>query len=247
MTLWRYYWESEAEEAAPPPPEPATYSEIILALTPTGYWDCQDASGNLVDSSGGGRNATASGSSTYLASGPTINGVAHSAVQFSGTSYFSIVGTFPNPSPARTISCWVYLPSTSSVAGNFVARIATNNREFSLKHASNGALQFNAYQSDGNTVVATASDADLDGGTWKHILGWWDDSDQDVYTQIDGGTPVSAAGSTNIKTDSTRAIGIGATDSGTDPLRSGARIAHVAIWGRVLNSTERTQLATGVE
>lgn len=49
---------------------PAAYAAQVLADTPSLYWKCQEASGQLQDSSGFGRPSTAVGSITYQNAGP---------------------------------------------------------------------------------------------------------------------------------------------------------------------------------
>jgi hypothetical protein len=226
------------------------YDDGVLALLGDaldGFWPCDEASGNLTDDSGGGWTFTATGSSTYQASGPTIDGVAQHAVQFSGTSYFSTSGSFPTASAAngRCEAVWVFLPSTSSAAADILTRSATNQNEFRIRHDSSGGAIAPHYQSDGATVIANPGGADIDGGAWHLVIGWWDPADDDVYVQVDNATPVSALGTTDIKTDSTVGLGLGATASGGAALRSGSRVSNAMLFNRVLTADERTALFTG--
>lgn len=222
--------------------------QALLGADLLAYWAAADASGSLVDGTGNGWTAAlGAGTPTYQAAGPTIAGVAQDAVQFDGTAYFSVSSSFPGASATngRTYIAWVYLPSTTSAAANILSRIQTNEREMSLAHASDGTAIFPVYQSDGNTLVAQAVGTDLDGGTWVCLIGWWDPADQDAHLQQGIGTPASAAGSTDIITDSGAPIGIGASPFGSSPLRSGARLAKLAIVDRVLTADERLAIATG--
>jgi hypothetical protein len=223
------------------------YDDGVLSLEPTAYWPCDEASGNLTDDTGNGWTFTASGTPTYQASGPTIDGVAQSAVQTNGTAFFTTSASFPNPTIAngRTVGVWVFLPSTSSAAADIFARSATNQNEFRVRHASNGQAISPFYQSDGATSIANPSGADIDGDAWHLVIGWWDPADDDVYIQVDSDTPVSGAGTTDIKTDSTAALGLMAIASGGSSLRSGSRVAKAMVFDRVLTSTERTQLFNG--
>jgi hypothetical protein len=237
--LYSYYYESRPRSAF-------TYEEGVLSLSPVGYWPCDDASGNLVDVTGNGWTMTLTNASTYQQAGPSINGVAHLAVEFSGTSFFETTTLFPTTyTDGRTYAAWVMIPSTSSAAGRFLARRASNQNEMDISHAANGDATCNAYQSDGATLVAQAAGADIDGGAWHLLVGWWEASSQDVSLQIDGGTPTTAAGATNLKNDSTAGIGMGATASGSDVLRAGSRMCHAAVWNRVLTSIERANLFSG--
>jgi hypothetical protein len=227
----------------------STYSDNVLGvLDPVAIWPTGEASGNLADAGGGGWTFTASGSITYLASGPTVNGESLPAVQFDGTSFFSASGSFPGPSVStgRTEAVWVLLPSTSSAAADIFARSATNQNEFRIRHASNGQVIAPHYQADGATAIANPSGADIDGDAWHLVIGWWDPADQDVYVQVDADTPVSAAGTTDLKTNSTAGLGLGAIASGGSALRSGSRVSTPMVFDRVLTSDERSQLFTGL-
>jgi hypothetical protein len=224
------------------------YDTLLLATTPEAYWPCDEASGNLTDDSGGGWTATAAGAgtATYQVAGLSINSETQHSIEVDGAKWFTVSSSFPFPTPARTVAAWVYLPGASTAAGSICSRLATNQREWTLRHVSNGQASLVAYADDGNTAIGHAAGDDLDGGAWHHVIGWWSDADQDCYIQVDGGTPVSAAGAAAINPDSTAAVVLAAGASGGDPLRAGSRISKVAIWDRVLTDAERTSLYTGI-
>jgi hypothetical protein len=227
----------------------SAYSDaIIAALSPTAIWPTSEASGNLTDATGNGWTFTASGTPTYQASGPTVNGESLFAVQTDGAAFFTTSTSFPGPSAStgRTEAVWVFLPSTSSAAADIFARSATNQNEFRIRHASNGQAIAPHFQADGATAIGNPSGADIDGDVWHLVIGWWDPADDDVYIQVGDTAAVSAAGTTDIKTDSTVALAIMAIASGGSPLRSGSRVSHPMVFERVLTVEERSKLVTGL-
>jgi len=228
----------------------SAYDDGVLAMFGAdlvAYWPADDASGSLIDAKNAW-DAAATGTSTYQAAGPTIDGVAQLAVQFSGTSYFTTSGSLDPASDTtgRSVFAWVYLPSTTAAVGRFLARDATNNGEMSLRHTSTGGAELAILGADGATLVSEAGGSDLDGGVWHLVIGWWDPADADARIQVDAETVVVGAGTAVINNDSTAVYGIGASSGGSGPLRSGSRMCKAGILDRVITAEERALLLSGV-
>lgn len=68
-----------------------SYASEVLADSPAGYYRCQEASGLILDSSGNGRNATASsGTAQYQQASPILSDPADFAIYFDGDASFSV-------------------------------------------------------------------------------------------------------------------------------------------------------------
>jgi len=80
------------------------YADVILAQSGlVAYWKLDDSSGNAVDSSGGGRNLTYSGSPTYGAT-PIVPG--YNSTEFGGSQYASYGGVPTTATDNWTLECW---------------------------------------------------------------------------------------------------------------------------------------------
>jgi hypothetical protein len=169
-------------------------------------------------------------------------------VQGDGTSYFLTSAAFPQAVAANGLSVfgWVFLPSTSSAAGEIVNRQDSGtDRVCLIRHASNGGFLANFYTAGGTLIASADPSFDLDGGAWHHFVGWWEPGNQDAWAAVDDGTPVSAAGAADIDESVAQGWALLATDAGATPLRSGSRIAKVGIYDGVLTSGQRTSLFSG--
>jgi len=87
-----------------PAPSAPPYDKVILATAGlVGYWKLDDASGVAVDSSGGGRHLTYTGTPTYGATG-LVRGF--KSTQFSGSQYATYAGVPTTATDNWTIECW---------------------------------------------------------------------------------------------------------------------------------------------
>lgn len=223
------------------------YDTGVLSTSPQVFLPCNDASGTLQDATANNRDATATGSATYLASGPTINGVSHSAVQMSGTSYFTISSFPSNSGGARSVMAWIYLPD-SSARGDFITRLQTNENEWAFYHGSGGSGWFEYFDS-ANVLEGTALwDPAVDNATWFCLIATYSNSDHlcKIYKNGTLSADAKTDGVDNICSDSTAPVGIGHTGQGANPLISGARLAKLAIWDRRISDSEIASLSTGV-
>jgi len=144
--MFRYYYQSAS-------PAATTYESLVLALGPEGYWPMDDSSGNLADATGNGWTATVSGSPSYSQTGPTINGVAQSAVDFATTSDYATVSEAIDDgittSDGMTISAWVNLDGAA--AGYIVSKFGPDD-SWALYRSAGASVNMYAYQDDGSTL-----------------------------------------------------------------------------------------------
>lgn len=224
------------------------YDTGVIATSPQVYLACDDASGTLQDGTTNNRDATATGgTATYQATGPTINGVAQSAVQFPGNGGFTISSFPANSGGARSVSAWIYLPD-SSVRAEFISRQQTNEHEWAFYHGGGGSGWFE-YFDNTNVLEGTALwDPALDNATWFNLIATYSNTDHlcKIYKNGTLSTDAKTDGTEDICSNSTAPVGIGHTGQGANFLISGARLAKVAIWDRRITDAEIASLATGV-
>jgi hypothetical protein len=131
------------------------------------YWNMNESSGsNLADSSGNGRDATATGTTV-------VSGQFGNARSFNGTSSDFIsgpTGQFDNFTGGFTVSVWVYPTSTGSWA-RFID-FGQGQSDDNILFARNGTssdLTFEVYNNTGSGGKVTATGA-ITNSTWQHFV-----------------------------------------------------------------------------
>lgn len=166
----------------------ASYPADILALNPYLYWEAQDPSGNLSDSSGNTRTGVAAGTAaSYHTVGPgNQNGITPFAVQF-GDATTAFAGGTPNLQNNFAIELWLFASSSTTAQILTSANVGGNN--FTAQTASGTNMTWNVTV-QGVAVLATAANiitlnqwhqiviakASGSGGIWKY----WFDGVQDT-------------------------------------------------------------------
>lgn len=160
---------------------PSAYPAIILADSPTGYWQLNETSGTVAaDSSGNGYTGTYTGGFTLGQTG--IPGyLAADSVLLDGSSGYINTTLTPFPGVADfSVEAWVKTSSSSlQIAAG--AYVGGDN----LYVGQNGSSVFNI-----NNVVNIFG-ASLDDGNWHHIVGSRLSGNSSLYldgTQTSGGS-----------------------------------------------------------
>jgi hypothetical protein len=182
----------------------STYATAVLADSPDLYWKLGDASGNPVDSSGNGRDATSTSSITYQQTGPMTGSFAvslasggqvlRSSVPNSATNNVSIETWFKLTSHASDQRKIVY---SGNSASNGYGLLSRNGGSKFIEYLCGGA----ALGGNSNGVISTS--------VFKHLVlvrrsGAWE-------YWIDGAKDSATPGSTAPVTPSGN-FGIGETD-----------------------------------
>ncbi len=167
-----------------------------LTGTPTLRWRLGESSGNPVDSSGNGRNGTASGGGiTYGASGAPA-GETDTAATFNGSTGCLVSNaSFANP---QNISIELWFRTTTSQGGALVGLSSTStptatggayDRHVYLR--DDGRLTFGVYPSSYQAITTTTAYND---GLWHHVVATIGADGQKLY--VDGQLAASGATTT---------------------------------------------------
>jgi hypothetical protein len=225
-------------------PPPTGYQDLVLALSPTAFWPMQEASGNIVDTTGHGWTASPGGSPTYGVAGPTIDGEAFDAITLNGTdARFNVPYTMTDPGTSGfTISAWVKCPQGAAYRPIFWF-LQTGEGTLYLRKTSEDGIQGvtldAASAAHGNAYTATSS---LPNDTWA-----W------VAVRYDSVGGVLRAYVNTTTADDTSFVGTWKRDG--DPncfIGSGGgewfdgEITLVAYWNTPLTDAQMTSLRTGV-
>lgn len=146
----------------------ASYSSVVLADTPAGYWRLGEASGtNAADSSGFGRDGTYTGTVTLGTAG-AIAGDSDKAATFGG-GYVNIAGFGGNITDDVTLEAWVY-PTSNSGTQLFISLgdDTAGNSSASLR-TSSGTPIF--YVIVGGSAYPVSASGPLTLNQWSHVVG----------------------------------------------------------------------------
>lgn len=240
-----YYYPSPIAPEAPAPPS-LTYLEKVLSTSPVAGWPMDDVSGNLADAVGS-LDCVVSGTVTYQATGPVIAGEQQVAVIWPGNPNEGDAGDPGITSSSISVMAWFKF-STQAVFTYMFSRRTTGNNSWEIYYDPNtDNLVWRTTQTDGSVhgnVILPSTTYDDD--AWHGIILTMQDGvaahaydDQSPVTSLASDTVF--AGSWNFNT--TAPIDI--AHRGTSPEWVGG-LCHLWLWDRLLDSTERTLLLTGV-
>lgn len=220
-----------------------SYLDAVLADAPVGFWPCQDASGGLVDVSGGGRNATETGTGHgYGQAGPAAGFL---AVSLTGTSLSgwqvadSDLWSPASHSGAFSWEGWVKSASPTNTNQRFwlAKQRAAAAHEFSGSVAANANKAYGLILDGGDTpyrfTIGTAS-----GSSWNHIVVTWGPSTSAMSIYINGTLASSSpTGGGTIASNGSGLLGIGFRPglTGAQYATDGS-LCMIAIYNSVLSS-----------
>jgi len=140
----------------------AAYVTAVLADTPVCFYQCQEASGLLQDSSGNANHMQTSpaGAVTYHASGPMPGAF---AIQVPNLDYFTRTGVTGN-AIGWTIELW-YQPAAST-AGNMFGDELPGNNGWMMAVSTNRKMQYFLPPSTGGPEAVAAMTL----GTWYYLV-----------------------------------------------------------------------------
>jgi hypothetical protein len=154
-----------------------TYDSEVLADSPWGYWKTNEASGNLLDSSGNSRTLTRPGGDpTYAQTGPSGAADAQAWPDSSGaTEYYAVSSASPGSGTAFSLECWFYLTATPTnpVGLISIAYGYGNNskRPLHLYIDTDGKVKLaggSSSSANWSPVVSSSSAVSLN--TWHHVV-----------------------------------------------------------------------------
>lgn len=246
MDLRSYYYHPSPFPAESPAPPTLTYLEKVLSTSPVAGWPMDDVSGNLADAVGS-LDCVISGTPTYGATGPTIAGETQAAVLWPGNPTEGDADDPGITSSSISVMVWFKLV-TQAQERHIASRRTTGNESWHLYwNPTRDGVTWRTVQTDGSThadVILPSTTYDDD--AWHGIILTMEDGvaalaydDQSPVTAIASDTVFS--GSWNFNT--TAPIDI--AHRGSAPEWIGG-LCHLWLWDRLLDSTERTLLLTGV-
>lgn len=212
--------------------------DAILALSPTGYWRLNGASGDLVDSAGD-EDATVTGSPTYSVTSDVPVHIG-TAMTFSGDGQYGTTSA-DIPDPTESMSVLALIRTTDETAGfRFaVGRGGTGGgHSWGLGLHSSHVARFVVTQANGSAhAQATIANA-LNDGEWHLIAGTFDGTTMRLYRDLASNSSTSLTGTW--QKDSNAGVQIAAYGSDEEWVGD---LAHIVYWAdRVLTSDEVANL-----
>ena len=197
-------------------------------------WECNEASGNLVDAHASNDASTIAGVAYEQA---TVANLTYS-IDFDGTDCYVDPGTTGLDNQVFSVSIWVKDGGTNDRFFHY--HEAWNTNGWALKTDGDGNIDLQIESDIGGYVWAESSTV-ITGGAWFHIVGTYDGvGNAKLY--INAGTPVSASnGSMNGGIDYSSAYFRWGSESGTNYEWSG-NIEQPAVWSKVLTSDEISEI-----
>ncbi len=154
-----------------------------------------------------------------------------------------------------TMACWINVadatPTSTLIPFSLGNSGFTSDRYCALRLLTGGNGNAQAYQSTSSGTSTTDGDADAANDTWFLIVGTFTVNGSNQVTDLDVMTYNGTA-----EANATPTSGLTKTMSSFDVIRVGAarnststfvgKVAHAAIWTKVLSSAEMTELTTKV-
>lgn len=202
------------------------YQELPADKSTVGLWHMNEASGNVLDSSGNSITGTPTGTSV-------VSGLLGNARSFNGsTDFISIPATSKLDVQQLTIEAWTY--SANYIQNGFIFEKTTNglvNTQYSCFFAASNVFIFRTYNTvptiDDLSIVTSSYSLD---NRWNHIACVYDGSTKKIY--INGIEVASKAYSQTLQTNAAGTAIIGAYGSGTSYFFNGkideVRVSNVA-------------------
>lgn len=215
----------------------------ILALSPTGYWKLDDASGSFLDSSGNARHGTASGSVTYRG---IAGGDGGSYMQGAGGRILVPDATAFSLTGAGLSGFALY---RANDLGATSQRLITKYNVY--PSSAEFIVQHNVASTDLSVVTYSASSSGpirqqprtgaVTVGAWRAVGFSISSPAASAYPLAHGSIGTPGAGITyaaGTMDDTTAQLGIGGSENATGPMSTGSALAHVAMFATTMTSTQ---------
>jgi len=210
----------------------ATYSQVVKADAPAGYWRLDETSGTTAADSAGTNTGTFKGSPTLGVAG-LLASVPDRATAFSGSNQSVGVPSSTSLALATKVSVEAWIKPVSLPATGAFASVVSKPESYSLQF--NGPrMEFTVMQSGTRRRLQAPAGAIVAGAKF-HVVGTYDGTTQRLY--INGALVASAALTGAITTNST-ALNI-ASWSGTAEFLTGT-VDEVAVYPTVLTLAQIT-------
>jgi len=159
------------------------YQELPADANTVGLWHMNEASGNVLDSSGNGNTGTPTGSITVT------SGILGNARTGFGSSQSINLGssTLLNPSTAMTIEGWIYPTGTPTGNGEILCHCngSTDAYQFFITGSTPHILNLSVYNTSG-TNYSVSSLAIVPDNQWTHVAGIFNSTTNSIDIYING-------------------------------------------------------------
>lgn len=208
---------------------PSAYAALIAAAQ--NYWDCQEASGNLVDAPGTA-DLGAVGSPGYRATGPTA--WLPYAVDTDHTNHFNAASPAGRVAIPFSIAAWIKLDAAPSAFHTILCRRSNLNYEWQFRLIATDHLSLLTTNGSVNAVTSLVSDTN-----WHFVGVACDGSNVSFY--LDGNLEVIS--SARSITNQNVPLVLGTADATVVPLLG--LLAGVGIWSSELSEADFDILYAG--
>lgn len=209
------------------------------------YWKLDEASGNPVDATGGGKTLT-NNNSVGFAAGIVNNGIDLGAANTN--KYLSRTGLIGNDG-AYTVSAWVKLRTEITTGVYGIVTVSTESTGHTIGYEYNAGTRRIRVTRGKNNLAYVYADKNITLGTsnWYHIVCAYTGSALNLYVNgvLEASPAASGNGSPNW-TPGGGAITIGVEHDANTPATvanySSAYIDEVGLWSRAITQAEVTEL-----
>jgi Concanavalin A-like lectin/glucanases superfamily len=186
------------------------YADDVFKDSPAGYWRLGEASGSTLKDAADNANFGAYTASPTLGVAGAPTGTTDTAVTFNGTTQYASVPYTGQLNPASfTVEAWAKPTGGTGTARTVVASQDTN-KGYLLGIGTDNKWRFTIGTGSATTVVTSTNTVTL--SSWAHVVGTYDGSTATLYVNgLSTGTPAT---SVTVSANTTRPLGIGATDTG---------------------------------
>ena len=139
-----------------------SYHELPTDINTVGLWHMNEASGNVLDSSGNSNTGTPTGTTVVagrLGNGRNFNGAIPDDITVTGNA-----GLKPK---SVTVEAWVKFTTADTSGGEVVSM----GDSYSLRVYTTGQARFSIYNGTNWNEIVTSDVASLADGNWHHIAG----------------------------------------------------------------------------
>lgn len=232
-----------------------SYSSVILADSPTGFWRLGETTGtSIADSSTAGTNTgTANATGLTYAQTGALTGDANTAILFDGAAGKI---TLPNMNTASSstasLEVWVKFTTTSATEFFFYSEGSTTNSlpiwglsTGSSTDSMGGGVQLYHRADGGFAVYKTSSRIQYNDGNWHHVVGVRNNADTSqgtngsYYLYVDGALE-KASGSIYPMTTTVDKARIGVLGRAADANFFGGTMDEMAVYTSALTQDQVT-------
>lgn len=222
-------------------PIKANYEDVVMALSPRGYWRLNESGGTTAtDSSGNALDLTYHGTSTFGATGPLTKSTSGKAVTFNGTTQYADHADTASldfgAATAFSLAIWFKTSTKQDKALISKGQAISGSEagyELYLRSSGSGQLQFATAGAGGANQIAFAYGTAYNDSVW-HLIVATRTTGGAMAIYYDGALVASNAGNT-VDLSNARSFGIGARATGPSDLVA-ASLSEAKVFASALSA-----------